>query len=145
MTDEKLMHRLKKAAALTRRRAPQDAEGAAPCCGRGFGYILKKLTEQDGQSQQQLADGIGVRPQTVSEALANMERGGLIERRQSPTDARVSLVYITDAGRARSEELTKERLALAKALFAPLTDAEKETLFTLLCKLTPDGNGGEQA
>ena len=146
MTDEKLMHRLKKTAAMTRR-APSRADGGepAPACGRGHGYILKKLTEVNGLSQQQLADALGVRPQTVSEALAGMERQGLIERRQSEADARVTLVYITAAGVARSTALTKERQAFAEAFFAPLTDAEKETLFALLCKLTPDEKGGERA
>lgn len=136
MTDEKLMHRFKKTTALLRRSAASVHTANTPIRGRGYGHILQKLSESNGISQQQLADALDLRPQTVSEALIAMEQVGLIRRVPSERDARSVLVYITPSGQQRNKELTAERNELAHQFFAPLTAEEKETLFLILCKLS---------
>ncbi|MBN8639125.1 MAG: MarR family transcriptional regulator [Anaerolineae bacterium] len=65
----------------------------------GQEMILARLWEEDGLSQSQLAGSLCVEPPTVTKMLTRMERGGLVERRADPADARVSRVYLTDASR----------------------------------------------
>ena len=136
MIDEKLMHRLRRTAALIRREDPQGTTPPLGGRGRGHGYILRRLAECDGISQQQLANSLDLRPQTLSQALGALEREGYIHRLANESDARVTLVYITPSGRRHNEILAREHAAQAKAFFAPLTETEKEQLFTILCKLS---------
>ena len=101
VTDEKLLRCLMRTAACVRRR-PLGKEGEAGekglPFGKGFGHILDLLTVEDGVSQQQLADRIGIRPQSVSEAISAMEGHGLVRREPSTEDRRVMLIYVTPEG-----------------------------------------------
>ena len=136
MIDEMLLHRLRRASAMLRRTPENDPKGMPHKCG--YGHVLKCLTEQNGLSQQALANAVGIRPQTISEALISLESASLITRTPSPSDARVMLVFITEFGRQRAAELAEERRQRAMAFFAPLTADEKETLYSLLHKLTEE-------
>lgn len=100
---------------------------------RGFGHILELLSH-DGISQQQIADTLQIRPQSVSEAVASLHSRGYIRREPSPSDKRMTLIYITDAGIRRREELREERKAHAMQIFSALTESEKQELLRLLEK-----------
>lgn len=102
----------------------------------GFGHILDILTVSDGLTQQQIAQRMHIRPQSVSQAIAAMEQQGMISRQISETDRRISVVYITPEGRARQAELLSERIQNAKRIMGPLSNQEKETLLQLLRKIT---------
>ena len=135
MSDFELMKQLNRTCALARRK-PKRAEGGGKHKRQAFGHLLDLLMAQDGMSQQQLADALGIRPQSVSEAVAILEERGLIRREKSPTDGRKTLIFITPAGVARREDAANSRRAHAEAFFAPLSAAEKETLGVLLHKLS---------
>lgn len=47
-----------------------------------------------------LADRVGVRQQTMAEAVAQLERAGYVQRQPNPRDARSRLVVLTDLGEA---------------------------------------------
>lgn len=100
--------------------------------------LLRMIGEEEGISQKQLAHRFGIRPQSLSELLGKLEKDGYIARRQNENDKREILVYLTDQGRIRSEEVEKERSDRMEQMFSALTEEEKETLITLLNKLLPE-------
>lgn len=100
--------------------------------------LLRMIGEEEGISQKQLAHLFGIRPQSLSELLGKLEKDGYIARHQNENDKREILVYLTDQGRIRSEEVEKERSDRMEQMFSALTEEEKETLITLLNKLLPE-------
>ena len=117
---------------------PPGAE--SPAVGR----VLDLLCDTDGMAQVSLAKALRIRPQSLSELLCRMEQKGLVCRAPSDTDKRQTLVRITDTGREKAAEMREIHERAARALFAPLTDTEKETLAALLRKVIAAGEDTER-
>lgn len=131
--EHEIMKSLIRIASGGRRRLSHPPKGDAPkFCG--YGRILDVLSKNDGLSQREIAEALGIRPQSASEAIASMEGQGLIEKRTNALDKRSSLIYITQAGRQRQIDLRNERIENARRIFEPLTEEEKNTLLALLNK-----------
>ena len=135
MLEHTIMRNIMRIASKSRRKPPR-AFHTAPRKQFGFGYILDLLSEQDGLSQQQIAQRLDIRSQSASEAIAGLEVQGLIRRQVNEQDRRSTLVFITPKGIERQTELLNERIRNAKRIMEPLTEAEKETLLALLVKVT---------
>ena len=156
--DEQLLQQLMKTTQLIRRQrhaafAPQgDGTCEGPRChegarhgGRQHGHchhparaqhrVLALLAANEGLSQKELAQLMGVRPQSLSELLLRLEESGLVERRRSETDGRVINVYLTDDGREQAQQAAEARRQSARDALGVLTDAEKEELARILEKL----------
>jgi DNA-binding MarR family transcriptional regulator len=83
--------------------------------------MLIQLAVSDGLSQKTLAETLRVNHATVAKTVNRMERAGLVERRTSTRDRRITLVYLTQAGRdlhdrivdvwRRLDELTTDQLS----------------------------------
>ncbi len=130
--DEELMRLVCRTAALTRRSSNGERR-------RGYGHILSTLMSLDagqGVSQQSLADSVGIRAQSLSEAIASLEESGYVERRAGDADRRKMLVFITPSGIERGHELAAERTERAHRVFGMLSEYEKSTLYELLTRLT---------
>ena len=102
----------------------------------GFGHILDLVAENNGLRQQQIADALHIRPQSVSEAIKSMETQGLVCRQPNEQDKRSSLIFITQLGLDRRIEAENNRIAKAQEIFSCLSEAEKESLCRLLHKVT---------
>lgn len=61
--------------------------------------MLIQLAASDGLSQKTLAETLRINHATVAKTVGRMERAGLVERRTSTADRRVTLVHLTPAGR----------------------------------------------
>lgn len=61
--------------------------------------VLNRLWEEDGLSQQQLAEQTFRDPPNTARILDRLQRKGLIIREPDPTDRRVQLIFLTDEGR----------------------------------------------
>jgi DNA-binding MarR family transcriptional regulator len=72
----------------------------------GQEMFLLPLWEQDGMNLTQLAERLCVQQATISRMLERIENGGLVTRVKDPEDGRVSLVYLTEEGRALLEPVT---------------------------------------
>jgi DNA-binding MarR family transcriptional regulator len=72
---------------------------------------------------------------TVSRAVSVLVERGLVRREPSPQDGREDLLALSEEGRAVYEALAPEALAFERELLAPLSDAERETLFALIARL----------
>ena len=68
------------------------------------------LFEEDGLTQQELCDRVGIDQSTMAHTLKRMERDGLVDRVQDPRDRRRSIVTLT--ARARSLEAVLTRAAV---------------------------------
>ena len=137
--NEKLMRLVFRVAALSRRNTQGDGKNEH----RGHGQILTVLVserENGGISQQLLADRVGIRPQSLSEALVSLEKQGYIVRSASPVDKRKTLVSVTDEGVEQSRRLAEERAERADRVFGVLSDEERETLCEILSKLIDNGD-----
>ncbi len=133
--EQQLMRTLLRACASVRRQ-PHHTDGQSPTAKpRGFGHILDLLVEHSGISQQQLADSLRIRPQSISEAIGILESRRLIRKEASPTDRRVTLIHITEEGRAHATVLAEERRQHAQHFFSVLTEEEKDSLLQILTKL----------
>ena len=74
--------------------------GPASDPSRGQGRVLALLDMQGEMRQRDMGYILNIRPQSLGEVLAKLERAGLVSRRTSEKDRRVLLVSITDKGRA---------------------------------------------
>ena len=131
-----------------------------PHGGRGLGHharmrtmrmlsrerILGVLLEhEDGLRQKAIAEQMHIGPSSTSEFIDKLEQTGYIERRPDPDDGRATRIYLTEKGRARAYELEDERKERFAALFAALTDEEKEQMLALLDKLAAAGEPAPDA
>ena len=118
---------------------PDHPIGNHKCHGgsgrHGQNRILAVLVMQDGTSQKDLAYLLGIRPQSLTQALESLEEGGFIERRQDEEDKRTKRVFLTDAGRGRAAKVAEDRKKYAEDAFQMLTEEEKQQLADILAKI----------
>jgi DNA-binding MarR family transcriptional regulator len=90
-------------------------------------YPVLSVTAAAGPCRvSDVADAVGIDPTTASRHLASLERAGLVGRRTSGEDGRVTLVEISEAGRRAVVELRRARRGLFAALLDDFDDAELE-------------------
>ncbi|MGN0806652.1 MAG: MarR family winged helix-turn-helix transcriptional regulator [Candidatus Coproplasma sp.] len=97
-------------------------------------YLLQ-VANQEGVSQDMLAQKMMVNKSNVARQLSALEENGFIKREQSAEDRRVMLVYTTDKGKAVVPELRAENARWREIVCEGLTKDETEQLATLLDKL----------
>ncbi|MEW9310088.1 MarR family winged helix-turn-helix transcriptional regulator [Labrys portucalensis] len=71
----------------------------------------------------------------MTNRLDRLERAGLVERRPDPNDRRGKLIALTEAGKIVIDETIARHVANEQRLLSVLTQAEQETLDSLLRKL----------
>ncbi len=101
----------------------------------GQEMVLAELWETVGLRGGELAARLNVEPPTVTKMLRRLEKCGLVERRQNPEDARSSVVYLTDKGRALQEPVARLWQEAEERTLASLNTADRETLHHLLAKM----------
>jgi DNA-binding MarR family transcriptional regulator len=91
--------------------------------------VLGRLDRGGPESIAALAQAERVRPQSMSQTLAELEADGLVARRSDANDARLRVIELTDAGR-QALELDRSRRDgwLAQAIAEELTDREQRVL-----------------
>lgn len=101
----------------------------------GQEMVLCALWESEGVTQTELAEHLGVRPATVTNALRRLERKGLVERMPDADDQRISRVFPTIEGRQRRAEVEKKWNQLEQVSFAGITGRERDLLHGLLSRI----------
>ncbi|BBE23571.1 MarR family transcriptional regulator [Arthrobacter sp. MN05-02] len=104
----------------------------------GQELLLMQLWDQDGLSQKSLGAPQRLDHSTVAKSVRRLEAAGLITRSRSATDGRVTLVFLTDAGRALRGPVTEAWSRLQETVAAGLTDEEQDE-FTRLARKILDG------
>jgi DNA-binding MarR family transcriptional regulator len=93
------------------------------------GSVLGRLDREGPRSVSELAAADRVRPQSMAQAVAELEADGLVSRRPDPRDGRRALVELTERGLAVLEAERRQREGwLAQAMAAGFTEREQEVL-----------------
>lgn len=71
----------------------------------GQWYFLRALWEQDGLTQRELSQRVGMMEPTTVTALNTLERCDLVQRVRNPHDRRKVNIYLTPKGKALRSEI----------------------------------------
>lgn len=93
---------------------------------QGQGRVLAMLQAKPETTQKELCFLLGMRQQSLSELLSKLEEKGFVERQKSEEDGRVTLVKLTDEGKAAVPDL--DELDPDEEVFGVL-DAETKAAF----------------
>jgi len=94
--------------------------------------ILAQLWRQEGRSQVELQEALGLEAATVTGLLQRMAAQGLIQRRADPVDRRVQRVFLTERSRALEQVLTPLLDEVSAQAWKGFTADEQEFLTRLL-------------
>lgn len=89
----------------------------------------------DGIRAKDVAKQAGINQSSVSESLSKLEDDGYIKRTTDPADKRATLIFLTDLGQARANEIEDQQQEMFGHLFDNLTADEKAELARLLDKI----------
>jgi DNA-binding MarR family transcriptional regulator len=102
--------------------------GVAP----GAWYFLRVLWEEEGLTQRELANRVGMMEPTAVIALRGLERAGWIKRQRNAQDRRKIHIRLTPEGRALRETLLPLAHAVNADVCRGLSPEEHATLLALL-------------
>jgi DNA-binding MarR family transcriptional regulator len=100
--------------------------------------LLRSIGDHPGRSQQAVADEFRLPPSRMVGFIDDLEASGLVERRRDPSDRRVHLLHLSDAGEAMVRTLEGIGKDAEQALFAALSKAERATLQQLLARVADE-------
>lgn len=81
----------------------------------------------DGVRQKELATALSIEGATLVRLLDNLERRGLIERREDETDRRARGIYLTRTGRELAVRVAKVGTEIQARVLAKVPPADLET------------------
>lgn len=102
--------------------------------GPGGGIILLTIADMGCPELNALTRRVARDKSQMTRAIKSLETKGLIERHMSPTDARVSLVSLSEAGNVVVGQLREAVAEIIDDILAPISQADKTQLKTLLQK-----------
>lgn len=97
--------------------------------------LLEYLSDHEGCSKKQITDDLHTDTATVTNVLANMENGGLIERHLNQETGDSGAYYLTNKGRKAHMMSRKVFRELEDNCFQGIDEAEKEHFMLLLNKI----------
>jgi DNA-binding MarR family transcriptional regulator len=100
--------------------------------------LLGLIAASPGQSQQAVAQLLGMPPSRLVGLVDALADRGLLERRRNRDDRRLNGLHVTDAGKAMLAEIAKIGRTHDDALCRSLDAAERETLRALLSRIAAD-------
>lgn len=115
-----------------RHRALADALLAPLGLHTGQEVLLLELDAKGPRSQGQLAVSSGCEPPTITGSVRKLEAAGLVVRRPSPTDGRVTIVELSDQGQDLLPRLKAAWQQLAEQTVAGLTSTPLDQLTDVL-------------
>ena len=97
--------------------------------------VLSCAIEEEGLSQRQLAERMGIEAATLTRHLDRLEGDGLIVRRRDSDDRRILRVFPTPAARSLHGRMAEVAISLDADLTAGLSREELAELRRLLARL----------
>lgn len=121
---------------LGTRSAQEFANRLAPLGMRPSHFgLLMHLSQDEGQSQQQLADAMGIHRNVMVGLVDDLENRGLIERRRHPTDRRAHALHLTAAAHDLLPRARRAADEQETQLLAGIDEADRNHLIALLQRL----------
>lgn len=97
--------------------------------------VLAHLLRSNGMQQKQLAEEMDITAITLTGLLDRMERDGWVERRADPADRRAKRIFLTEKVAPVMKELRALGREVRNSAQAGLSDAEQQTLISLLLRV----------
>lgn len=97
--------------------------------------LLFLLYKNNGQSQKELSNKMGIKPSTITVMINRMEKTDLIERKQDGKDQRISRIFITSNGMEVCKKLLVIHEEIEREVFSNFTSEEKVILRRLLMQV----------
>ena len=97
--------------------------------------LMRFVATAEGQSQQALAERLGVPPSRMVAMVDQLEEADLVERRPDREDRRVRGLHLTRKGRGVLDKASKIAIDYETRLCAGINREEREQLIDLLQKL----------
>lgn len=117
---------------FTRRFGLLNASCCDHCCGEQVsmaqGHILFEVRRLESPSMQRVAEELGMDVTTFSRQIKGLEAKGLVCRRVSPGDRRVSLLGLTDPGRVVLEKIDSYMASRLERVFGRMSGFERDTV-----------------
>jgi len=108
------------------------ASGLTP---QKFSVLMLLSSEPDPVTLSTLRGFLNTTQANVTGLIAGLERDGLIERRASRTDGRVSFVSLSRSGKRMVSAKLPGYLAFSREALRSLSQSEKKTLLALLARV----------
>lgn len=100
----------------------------------GVWFLLRALWEEEGLTQRELAERVGINGATTVTALNSMERSGLIVRVNNRKDRRKINIFLTEHGRALEKQLWRHIPEVNSNALKGFEPEEARTLMRLLMR-----------
>lgn len=97
--------------------------------------LLALANKKDLVGMSELGDMNGLSPRSMTVLVDGLEREGLVERVPHPTDRRITLIGITEAGSQLAKSALGPSQSTIAELFNDLTPSEQDQLLHLIGKL----------
>lgn len=97
--------------------------------------VLTLVAHNPGITSRQLCAALAILPPNLVGMVKQLEKRGLLEKREHPTDRRAQGLHLTDAGMALQAETQAVVTSLESESVTHLTDDERDTLIRLLRKV----------
>ena len=117
--------------AVARFTAEMDEAGLTPIQWAA----LMTTSQRPGLDQSTLSREIHIDTSTIAGVLDRLEARSLIQRRPSPDDRRMRLLYLTAEGEALLKQASVSVLGMQKWLVAPLSPDERTVFMQLMLKV----------
>jgi len=105
--------------------------------GLHFGQLrlLEFIIDNDGCTQVEVADYMGVSPASIALSTKRLSKAGMIEKHIDKDNLRRNILKITPRGLAVTQYCRQEFDLFDKKLFAGISGGEQELLFDILGRL----------
>ena len=94
--------------------------------------LFELSSSDEGLMQRDLADRLGIEAPTIVRPLDDLERRGLIARREAPNDRRAKRVTLTAAAAPVLDQITSIAATLRDELLADISDSDLATSLSVL-------------
>ena len=101
----------------------------------GMWFVLRMLWDEDGMTQRELGDRVGINGPTMVTALNSMERAGLVKRVQNRIDPRKINVFLTERGRKLKSKLWPMAAEVLALGLSGLTRNQVQSLNKMLTQI----------
>jgi len=106
----------------------------------GQEIMLMQLWDNDGQSQKALAHTLRLDHSTVAKSVRRLRNSGLLDCGKSEADGRVTLIFLTEAGRALRQRTMDAWAELERVSVTGLSLEEQAQFVLLARKIAPNLN-----
>lgn len=126
-----LLGKLKRLMNLMQRLQSKECKNLGFSMISGQGRLLNTLFQQDGLTQKELSEILGIRPSSAGELVKKLEDRDLLTRKVNPKDRRVMNVFLTLKGR----DFIANKPSFQPVLFKGVTEEEKQVFNSVLLRM----------